>query len=264
MPQLTFISSFSKNTGLLFSAQEIRNSYLYGIKMNSSLSSNNSSLQFSDEDIEFQIKAAQKEIENYLNIKLFKQIYSESLTFSNDDWRYWGFIKTTYQVALPLQLEGFLNTTLQTTYPKEWLSSKRDSDGIQYHKSIYIVPAGNAGAIVNSVLYAGLLPNLGYLNAGVIPNYWQASYLTGFDTVPSDIMHAVGVLATISLLYIAGSNVFGIPGVTSQSLSIDGLSQSMSAGANAFSERIKNYNEDLQKKLITLSGTYRGINWGVC
>lgn len=264
MPTLTFISSFSKNSDLLFSAQEIRQSYLYGIKVNSPLSNSNTSLQFSDENIEFFIRAAQKEIENYLSIKLFKQIYAESQSFSNDDWRYWGFMKTTYQVAIPLRLEGFLNTLKQTEYPKEWLSSKRDSDGINYHKSVYIVPAGNTGAVVNSVMYAGLLPNLGYLNAGAIPNYWQISYVTGFDNVPADIMNVIGTLIAINILFIAGSNVFGIAGVTSQSLSIDGLSQALSSSSNAFGDRIKAYNEDLQRKLITLVGTYKGITFGVC
>ena len=198
MPQLTFKVAFSKNNGLLYSAQEIKNSFLYGVRL-----SNQSQLDFSDEDIEFHVKAAQKEIENYLSLKLFRNIYSESLTFSNDDWRMWGFMKTTFQVVCALRLEGFLNTTKQTEYPKEWLSTKRDSDSIQYHRSIYIVPAGNTGAVVNSVIYAGLLPNLGYLNAGTIPNYWQATYVSGFDQIPADIMMVVGQLATISLLSIA-------------------------------------------------------------
>ena len=263
MPQLTLTIAFSKNNQLLFSAQEIRSSYLYGIRIKNSLNDNASSL-FSDEDVEFQVRAAQKEIENFLSLKLFRQLYDESLSFINDDWRTWGFMKTTYQVVYPLKLEGFLNTTKQTEYPAEWLSSKRDSDGIQYHRSIYIVPAGNTGAVVNSVIYAGLLPNLGYLNAGMIPNYWQTHYVTGFEAVPNDIMQVVGMLATINLLYIAGANVLGIPGATSTSLSIDGLSQSISASANAFGDRIRAYNEDLQRKMVSVSGTYKGLTWGVC
>jgi hypothetical protein len=260
--QLTFKAPFSKNNGLLYSAQEIRNSFLYGIKMTGSLS-NKSVLSFSDEDIELHIRSAQKEIENYLALKLFRKVYDESLTFSNDDWRTWGFMKTTFQVVCPLKLEGYLNTIKQTEYPKEWLSAKRDSDGIQYHRSIYIVPAGNSGAIVNSVIYAGLLPNLGYLNAGMIPNYWQVTYVSGFDQVPADIMMVIGQLATMSLLSIAGASVLGIPGVSSTSLSIDGLSQSLSASANAFGDRVKALGEDLTRRLPTLQGTYRGFSWGV-
>lgn len=262
MPELILQAPFSKNNDLLYSAQELRNSFLYGIKMSSPLSSQ-SALNFSDEDVEFHIKAAQKEMENFLGLKLFRKIYDETLTFSNDDWRTWGFMKTTFQVVCPLKLEGYLNTIKQTEYPKEWLSAKADSDGIQYHRSIYIVPAGNSGAVVNSVIYAGLLPNLGYLNAGMIPNYWKVTYVTGFEQVPADLMMAIGQLATMSLLSIAGSNVLGIPGVSSTSLSLDGLSQSLSASANAFGDRAKALGEDLQRRLPTLTGTYRGFSWAV-
>lgn len=259
MPTLTFTSKFSKNTGLLFSPQEIRNSYLYGIKM-----SNQQELAFSDDDISFHIQAAQKEIENYLGVKLIRQIYNEKLSFSAADYFNWSFIKTTYQVVCPLRLRGYLNTVLQVTYPREWLSSKQESSDELYHKSINLVPAGNSTAITNGAIYAGLMPNLGYSNSRTIPNFWATEYVTGFNSVPADIMQAIGILATINLLYIAGSNVFGAPGMTSSSLSLDGLSQSFSAAANAFESRIRAYNEDLQKKLINLTGTYRGFSWGVC
>lgn len=263
MPSFSFTATFAKNTGLLFSPQEIRTNYLYNIKIPSNFS-NQASLNFSDDDIIFYIQAAQKELENYLGIKFQRQIYSETLEFSNDDWRHWGHVKTTYQVACPLRLEGFLNTTKVATYPREWLSSKKETGDELYHRSIYMVPAGNTGAVTNSVIFAGILPNLGYLNAGIIPNYWTTTYSTGFNKVPADIMNAVGMLAAINLLYIAGASVLGFPGATSTSLSIDGLSQSLAASANAFESRIKAYNEDLQRKLVLLTGTYRGFSWGVC
>lgn len=263
MSQLSFSAAFSKNSDLLFSAQEIRTSYLYGIKMSSSLS-DKSALDFSDEDIEFHIRAAQKEIENYLSLKLFRKIYYETLSFSNDDWKQWGFIKTTYQVVYALRLEGFLNDVKQTTYPSEWLSNKVDSDGIQYHRSIYVVPSGNTGAITSSAITAGLLPNLQYANSKMIPYYWKTTYVTGFEQVPADIMMAIGQLATISLLSIAGSNILGVPGLSATSLSIDGLSQSLTSALNAFGERAKALSEDLQRRLPTLTGTYRGFSWGVC
>ena len=260
MPTLSFTAPFAKNNQLVYSAQEIRNMYLSGIKISWET---NAIISMSDEDIEFQVKAAQKEVENYLNVKLFRQIYSETLQFDNDDWRYWSYIKTSYMVVCPLKLEGFLNTTKQATFPKEWLSSKRESGDELYHKSIYLVPAGNTGAITNSVVYAGLLPNLGFLNAGKIPNYWTATYTTGFNTIPSDLIQIIGMLAAVSVLYIAGNNTLGSPGLASSSISIDGLSQSLSSN-NYFLSRIKSYNEDIMRRLNNAIGTYRGFSFGVC
>jgi hypothetical protein len=263
MPTITLRSNFSKNSGLVISAQELKRNYLYGITAGSPFA-NKLNLSFSDIDIEFYIRAAQKEIENYLALKLFRQIFTEKLQFSNDDWRYWGFIKTNQMVVQPLQLQGFLNTTLETTYPPEWLSSKSESGDELYDHSIYIVPAGNTGAITNSMIFAGLMPNLGYLNAGKIPNYWSATYVTGFNKIPYDIMQGIGQLAAISVLLIAGSNVLGFPGLSSQTLSIDGLSQSISAPANAFGARIKAIADALEKKMINMRGTYRGFSFSVC
>jgi len=262
MPSLTFNIKFARNTGLLFSAQEIRQNFLYGVQMSSSLTGQ-AALKFSDEDIEFYVQAAQKEIENYLNIKLVRKIYWEKLSFSNDDWRTWGFIKTTYPVLCPLRLEGFLNTTKTATYPQEWLSNKQDSDDQEYHRSIYLVPAGNTGAVTNSVIFAGILPNLGYLNAGMIPQYWTPHYVTGFDPIPADIIQIVGQLVTIQLLTIAAMNILGIPGATSTSLSIDGLSQNISA-QNAFGAQIKLYQDSFNSKLAMLQGKHRGFIWGAC
>jgi hypothetical protein len=262
MSVITLRSSFSKNSGLVISPQELRRNYLYGITMNSPFA-NKINLNFSDDDIEFHIRAAQREIENYLALKLKRQIVTETLQFDNDNWRHWGYIPTTFQVVYPLRLEGFLNTTKTATYPMEWLSSKQDSTDGLYFRQIYMVASGNTGAVTNSVIFAGLLPNLGYMNAGKIPNYWTPSYVTGFadNKVPYDILQSVGEMATISLLLIAGANIFGFPGLQSTSLSIDGLSQSLSSNLNAFGQRITQMNEALQKRLANQRDQYRGFSW---
>lgn len=262
MPTISLTAPFSKNSELVISPQELRRNYLYGITMNSPFA-NKVNLNFSDEDIKFHILDAQKQIENFLAIKLTRQIYSETLQFDNDEWRFWGFMKTNYMVVCPLKLEGFLNTTKQATYPSEWLSAKKEAGDELYHRSIYIVPAGNTGAVTNSVIYAGLLPNLGYLNAGKIPNYWSTTYVTGFDVVPYDVIAAVGQFATISMLLIAGANILGAPGLSSLSLSIDGLSTSQSSQLNAFGARITQMNDSLQKKILVMRDHYRGLNFSV-
>lgn len=262
MSQITLISSYSKNSDLVISAQEIRRNYLYGITINSPFA-NKINLNFSDEDIEFHIRDAQKQVENYLAVKLKRQIYTETLPFNNTEWQNWGFIKTNYMVVYPLKLQGYLNTTLQTTYPSEWLTSKQESGDELYHRTIHIVPAGNTGAIVNSIIYTGLLPNLGYINAGKIPDYWKVQYVTGFATVPYDIIAAIAQLTTISMLLIAGANILGMPGLASSSLSIDGLSQSLTSSLNAYGQRVQQYSQDLQRKLPNMRDTYRGFSWSV-
>ena len=254
MPTLSFTAPFTKNSGLVYSAQEIKSMFLHGITLDSSIS---------DYDIEFQVLAAQKEIENFLGVKLFRQIYSETLQFNNEEWTNWGFMKTAYMVVCPLSVEGYYGQVKQTVYPKEWLSSKKESGDELYHRMIYLVPNGNTGAVTNALLYAGIIPQLGYLGINRIPNYWIVKYTTGFDVIPNDLIHMIGVLTAISMLYIVGNNTLGVAGIGSTSISIDGLSQSMSSN-NYYLARIKAYNEDLQRKLKTAEGTYRGFSFGVC
>ncbi len=126
MPSITLTSLFAKNSDLVISPAELKRNYLYGLSLNSSFA-NKINLQFSDTDIEFHIRAAQKEIENYLALKLQQTIFYENIDFDNEEWRAWGYVHCTYDVTYALRLEGFLNTTKMATYPAEWLSSKIDS-----------------------------------------------------------------------------------------------------------------------------------------
>jgi len=262
MAQITLVSLFAKNSDLTISPQELKKNYLYGLAMGSSFA-NKLNIQFSDDDIEFHIRAAQKEISNYLAVKLNQELFWESLQFSNEEWRNWGYIKTSYPITYPLKLEGFLNTTKQAVYPAEWLSVKRTSTDEDPQRQLFLVPAGNTGAMTNAVIFAGILPNMGYLNAGKIPNYWTPYYVTGWPSskIPYDVLQCIGQLATVSMLWILGTNVLGFPGISSQSLSIDGLSQSTGSQLNAFGARIRDYHDDLQRKLGNIRDKYRGFNF---
>lgn len=260
MPNLSFTSSFKKNTGLLLSAKELRENYLYNIHLNNNILDN-----LSDDAINFHIADAQEQIENFLNIKLKKQIYVDNLHFLNDEWRTWGYMVTTYPVSCALSLEGFLNTTKQVTYPREWLTVKKNGDEKLNHRALYIVPAGSTTSISSSVIFAGIVPQLGYLGSRSIPYYWTAVYTTGFDVIPQDILGAIGKLASIPLLLQAGENALGRPGLTSTSISIDGLSQSIASQPGVYGARVKAYMEDLNNRILPqMKSVYKGIIFGSC
>lgn len=257
MPVLTLKSKYKVNSDLLLSPEELKDIYLFGVPVkdrNDGIISNSS--------FEFYIQSAQEQLQNYLNLLFKKQVYKETLQFVAEDYYNWSYLRLTYPVVCPMLLEGFLNTTKQTTYPKDWLSSRKTSDGILYHRNLYIVPAGNASALTQQQLFTGMLPNLSYLGLARIPNYWEVTYTTGFDKVPHDIIDAVGKLAAINIFRISGDLVIS-PGISSFSLGIDGLSQSMSA--KAYDVRIKAMLDDLNNRLLPqLKDYYKGYIFGVC
>jgi hypothetical protein len=98
----------------------------------------------------------------------------------------------------------------------------------------------------------------------MIPNYWYVQYETGFplDKIPADLMNLIGMLASIPLLAISGDLI--LQGMSSNSLSIDGLSQSVSApSTGAYGARINEYRKSIDLTIERIRMTYSGINFSV-
>ena len=261
MPSITLRTSYKSNSDLLLNPSELRDLYLFGINI---VDQNNVALD--DKTFEFYIRAAMHEMEEYLNLKLKKQVIDETIQFQGSDFLRWGYIKTSYQVTCPISLQGFFNSTKQIEYPSNWLSYKKSSDGKLYERNIYIVPSGDATTHSQALTLTGVIPQLGYLGWRNIPNYWKCVYVTGFDKVPESIVNAVGKLASIGLFNIGGDLVIGA-GIASMSLGMDGFSQSInttsSAENSAYSARITMYQKELKVLLPKLKDFYRGFSFGV-
>lgn len=260
MSILSLDIKYNKNSGLVLSSSELQALYLYGIRIQ-----DRSGKDLPEETFNFFIASAQAEIEKYLGIKLIKQIYTESLDFYVDEFKSFGFIQTTYPVVKPFSLTGYLGQVKQIEYPKQWLSSRLTSDRETYYRRIFIVPTQTATVQTSgvSILYSGVMPNIGMLGFNTIPNYWSVEYCTGFDTIPRDIVDVVGKIATIAILNIAGDIALGQAALANYSLSLDGLSQSIgttsSATNAAYGARILTYYKEIKDALSKLKPYYRGI-----
>jgi hypothetical protein len=108
-----------------------------------------------------------------------------------------------------------------------------------------------------------LMPYLGMNAARAgIPDYWKVAYLTGFDKIPDNILTVIGKLASIFILQQLGDVILG-PGISSMSLGLDGLSQSVSstksASNSAFGSRISVYTKDLERELPALHDFFTGF-----
>jgi len=255
MPTLTYKIPSKKNAGLVMSPAELLEIYFFGISFGTE-----DGKQMSQEVIEFYIRSAQEEIENHLNLKLIMQIIDEKFDFLRDDFRNWGFLRMSYPVVFPHRLMGKIGEIQQIEYPPEWLSSRVTNDGV-YSKNMFIVPAVGAPS-TNIVVFSGVTPHLGLWINNKIPNYWQATYCTGFTKMPTDMMNVIGKLAAINLFHIKGDLILGA-GIASQSIGIDGLSQSISTTSSAtnagYGARIINYMNDLKINVPRLEAKYRGI-----
>lgn len=263
MPSLTFTVKYAKNTGRVMSPSELLLVYFYGVDI---LSTDGSKLD--NNTIRSYISSAQEQIEKYFAIKLLPILITEKLDYNRDDYSY-GFpqLKTSWPVRIAKSFIGKLNGIEQIVYPESWLSYRTTNTG-KYHRQLAVVPNGS---VINSdadVILTGVSSHYGIRSYPRVPYYWDVQYETGFniDEIPEDLLQMVGMLAAIPLLAIAGDLILGA-GIASQSLSIDGLSQSISSTSSAtnagYGARIIEYRKVIDGMKKEMKGYYKGIGFTV-
>jgi hypothetical protein len=265
MGQLTLTMKYRKNEGLLLSTTEMFSLYLYGIKIQAG-----DGTAFSTESMRFYIQAAQQEIENFFNLKLVYQFIAlEKLTFYRADyWQSFPILFTNYPVNKPISLTGRFNQLEQISYPTQWLTNTQNSYG-QYKRRVSIVPTGTAVATANAeVILSGLTTQLGSQHFLMIPDYWDLQYITGFklDQIPMDLINLTGKLASFGPLGIAGDLILGA-GIASQSLGVDGLSQSISSTSSAtnagYGARLVQYEREIKATIPRIKLVYDEVKLSV-
>lgn len=282
MARITLSLISKKDTKQILSAEELKQKYLFGLPLEKD------GVAIPDDLFEWHIAAAKEQLESLLNIKFNRQVIKEQKDFFHDDWVQWSYVKASYPVVYPIALRGYLGTTKQVDYPREWLSARATSDGKLYSRILYMVPTHSSATSQNNMIFTGMAPNMNWFaskgGSGQIPSYWNMEYLTGFEKVPADIVHVIAMLASVQALAIVSDMMMGNNhqtgmqgtgvgwGINSKSISIDGLSQSVSSGAmnGIFSARIKQYLEQLgdlsgrkQGELSRLVNYYSDMTWGV-
>ena len=250
MGQLTFTIKYKKNSGLVFSVAEIWAMYLFGIKIDGGQGTS-----FSNESIRKYIEMAQKQVEKWFNLRFCKQLVDQTLPYYRQDyWQEFPILLTNYPVREPLSMIGMLNKMEQIIYPQGWLFCEYDTAMGQGKRRISVVPTGSSTTQGNAqVILTGITSQVGMQRFDNIPDYWRIQYITGWDIddLPMDLLNIVGMLASIPALDVAGDLILGTAGIAGQSLSIDGLSQSISTSISAtnagYGARILSYTKQIEE-----------------
>lgn len=259
MATQSFHIKYEKNEGLILSPSELLERYFHGIS-----TCTKDGREISQETLVREILTAQEKMEEYLSVKMSRQVVSERRDFDRMSYYNWGFTRVTFPIVAPLALLGFISTTKQTEFPLEWLSHSVSTEEDLLGRNLHIVPAGGATPLTQSVVFVGITPNAGFLGVQSIPDYWDVKYVTGFGKMPETIRDVVGKLASMAIFAVLGDILLGA-GIASQSLSLDGFSQSIattqSAENSAFSARIRQYAKELKRELPDLKDHYLGIRF---
>ncbi len=141
--------------------------------------------------------------------------------------------------------------------PKEWINLRPQTGRITlYPVGQFTYPIG---------LLSGMSPYGGYMLQDIIPGGWRVDYVAGFAVgqVPVEIQETIGKLASFGPLNLAG-DLIGGAGIASQSLGIDGLSQSINTTSSSmfsgYGARLKQYQGEIARSIGLIKATYRGLS----
>jgi hypothetical protein len=255
MGQFILKTKFKKNRGLIISPSELIALYFYGVNI---LSKDGSKLDYNT--VRTYISAAQQEIEKAFGIRFKLQLMTETQSYYRDEYANgFPFFSMNYLVNKPVSLIGMLGSAQQVIYPENWLVAQSNNQDV-YGRIISLIPSGRAIVESTDVIFTGFMNQIGLMSFQQVPQYWNIQYITGFSKIPYDLLNVVGMMAAIPLLGIAGDLILGA-GIASQSVSIDGLSQSISSTSSAtnsgYGARVIQYQKSIKDSLARISRHYK-------
>lgn len=245
-----------KSSGIVITPQELKDTFLFGID-----TTDDDGNQFPESIYEFYIKSAQNWLETQIGgLILCEKEIEEYRDYHINDYRSFGFIKL---LKFPVQSVQEVSAQFplsenRLVFDPSWY--RTDSTTAQTN----LVPTN--GSISSILLGQGgnYLPLL-YNGLAFLPHFWRLRYKAGFkpEDVPFNIKEIIGMKAAMGPLNIAGDLIAGA-GIASKSISLDGLSQSISTTSSAtnagYGARILQYNKEIENRMEGLRQYYGGIN----
>lgn len=252
--------------GEILTPDDIRYTYLWGIDATASdLAESN----FEDEQLRFFIREAMGEFERMLTIDIRKRVYKTmpnqalkrskywrpGVDFTDEDdpypydpllWRNFGFLQLRHVPLLSVERAVMKNPVqgeMMDLIANNWLRIKKNVG------QLHMFPRGGA---LYGPFASGVLP--WRIFGGRYPDAFEIDYTTGFysaEFVPDDLRGVIGKWTTIKAMASIGDGL--LAGFSSQSVSLDGLSESFSSTQSAtsayFGARIIQYQKEIKEWL---------------
>lgn len=259
-PQNAIEADIQRLEPILTPEQLVRR-FLMGIDLSSQMRDpfTGKPLRWTPEMVKDIIDGAMNTAELELRTPLRPIVVQEKHPFDRFAYKSFGFFKLRQTPVSRILSVGVVPPNGETVYsmPLEWVETAYSPTG-----QINIIPMTAAQVGGSSTgIFPGQSANGGafYLTvvqqAGWVPAYWQIEYVAGYcdGQVPRIINDLIGVIAAMDILSMLATTYAK---VQSQSLGIDGLSQSVSTpGPQIFAQRL----EELEKRKTTLINKVKGM-----
>jgi hypothetical protein len=239
----------------LVSVDELKTNYLFGLDL-----TDDQGNEYPDSLYEWFIRSAISWLEHRLDIPIApKTLVDEKHDYFAEDYGHYIWMKLEESPVINVE-------EVRMVLPGEQVVQTFDSTWIQLQKhsgQLQLAPGtGAAGSILLGA--AGAYIAMIYRNNRFIPNAFRVDYTAGFEPgqVPPVILDLIGKKASFGPLNIAG-DLLGGAGIASQSIGIDGLSQSFNTTSSAtnagYGARLIQYTREIKEVLPMLEKYYKGI-----
>jgi len=231
----------------LFTIQELKDLYAWGLL---GLSVDDEGAPFPDRLYAHYLQYGLAKFEQKTRIRLLPKPIVDKHDYTPDEWHgYWTFMLDEFPCVSVDKVTLALPGQQPYTFPSSWLQVDL-ALGI-----VNIVPDDSILSIPNIRLPIG--------RPKITPGAVSIEYVAGFPLgqVPENIRSIVGKEAISGFLNIAGDLVGGAA-VASQSMSLDGLSQSVNTTSSAtnagFGSRLIQYNNELKREYPVITALFKG------
>lgn len=246
------------SAGSMVTPQDIKTRYLFGIDL-----TDQNGNELPNEVIQHAINTAVSFLEHKLDIVILKREFLERYDYNQTDYTNFNFIQLKKRPAIEVtELKAkFPNNVDLVDYPKEWFVLEKEAAQLQLSP----VEGTFSGLIVTQ---GGSYVPLIYGANKYWPHLFQIKYKAGFehDCIPTVLNDMIGMQASIRLFEILGDIVLG-PGITSESVNVDGAGVSKQTGGgaknNVFSARIDSYKTQMKDYIETVRKYYNGFAFTV-
>jgi len=245
---------------------DIRYTYLWGIDCTAS---DVAESDFTDEQFRFFIREAVGEFEKFLTIDIRKRIYKcnpaatlkrskywrEGVDYTDEDgaypydpilWQNFGFTQLRHLPVLSIERAVMFNPLqgqMMDLMTNQWLRITKNTGQVHMYPK---------GGVAFGMSAGGVLPWRAF--KGRYADGFEFDYTTGYQTaefMPDDLRGMLGKWVTIKAMASIGDGL--LAGFSSQSVSLDGLSESFSSTQSAtsayFGARILQYQKEIKEWL---------------
>ena len=243
----------------IISVDALKTNYLFGLDL-----TDDDGTPYPNSMYEYFIMSAVSWLEKRLDLPIrVKNITEERHDYYREDYKQYIWMKLLESPVISVE-------AVRLVLPGEQVVQNFDSEWFQLEKhsgQLQLVPGtGSAGSVLLGA--AGAYISMIYRNNRFIPGAFRVDYTAGFapGEVPHDIIDLIGKKASFGPLNIAG-DLLGGAGIASQSISIDGLSQSFNTTSSAtnagYGARLLQYGKEIKEVLAMLERYYKGIRLAV-